>query len=738
MTWRSNIVAFGLIAGVLTTPVLAGVTTPAIVVPAEETPSRILVKYAGQGKVVALTPQSVSEQEQLLADLAANERVEYVEIEAEYRAAFTPNDSLLHFQQYIHQIEAPDAWSITAGSSQVTIAVLDTGVDIDNPDLRGNIWINEDEIAGNGLDDDKNGFIDDRNGWDFVDSDNTLEPNIDSYTEVGVHHGTVIAGIASARGGNGQGVAGVTWRSRIMPVRILKSNGIGKALDVASGIDYAVANGADIINLSFVGDKESKTLARSIENAYKQGVLVVAAAGNEVLDGISVDAQPRYPLCNDGPGSENWVIGVASVDKNDRKASFSNYGHNCIDVSAPGVGIFSTLYHAPQYPEFKEVYGGFWSGTSFSTAMVSATLALVKSLKPEASAAELRNILTHNTDDIDDTNKPWAGMLGSGRINVKNTVYAAFGIGGNIPKTVGTRDAALITTYPETNNGTLEVKVLSSAGDVEESLELHSMGDGISVTRTDTNKDGNPDYIVSAGSLQIPWVKILDEKGKTEALWQAYAPQFGGGVVSTVGDLDGDGEHEIVTGPKSLGGAHIKVFSTSGKLENQWFAFNRLWKGGVHLATGDINNDGVDEIIVGVGQGSTPLVKIFTKDGKLLSQFMAFHANFLGGVRVSAADIDLDGKDDIVVAAGPGGGPHVRVFNQSGEVLGQFFAYDQGFRGGVYVASGDINRDGRVEIITGGGTGTEQNIRIFNYQSLLLDELPGSSSGMQVRIDKPL
>ncbi len=620
--------------------------------------------------------------------------IAYLEPNAEYRAAFVPNDALLKFQDYLVQIQAYEAWDVTAGSSAITIAVLDTGVDIDNPDLRGNIWINRKEIAGNGKDDDKNGFVDDVYGWDFVDNTPDVYPKKKGeYTEIGLHHGTLVAGIAAARGGNREGISGISWRARIMPLRVLASDGVGRAYDVARGIDYAVANGADIINLSFVGNQYSQTLADAIERAYRSGVIVVAAAGNEVLDGIDIDQQPRYPVCHDGPNGENWVIGVAAVDKNDRKASFSNFGKKCIDVSAPGVGIFSTLYSDPNDPEFKNDYGGFWSGTSFAAPQVAGTLALMKSVSSEDNIFYLQNLLKLNTDDIESKNQPWPGKLGTGRLNVKESLYAAFGIGGKreIPLSSGTVSRKqIVVSFLKGKEGR-EAAVYSFSdmwGGGKTPLVFDRMEEGYFAAMNDIDNDGKEEIIAASGKGAKPWIRIYNNAGILQASWLAYAPSFKGGVRFSVGDVDGDNEKEIVTVPLSSGGPHVRVFSSAGQLEQQWFAFNRAWRGGLSVSVGDIDGIPGEEIAVSVDGKSTPEVRLFRYSGRLLGKFLAYHPSFLGGVRVAVFDIDLDGRGEIITAPGSGGGPHVRVFDASGKVEGQFFAGPEGYRGGIIATAG--------------------------------------------------
>ena len=244
-------------------------------------------------------------------------------------AGITPNDPYYLRQWYLPKIGADSAWTKIRETPDITVAVIDSGVDINNPDLKNNIWVNTKEVAGNGLDNDHNGFIGDINGWDFVNNVPDPSPKFDDgWTEAGISHGTMVAGIIGAEGDNSIGVTGVTWKTKIMPLRVLNDRGEGKISSVVRAIDYAVANGADIINLSFVTYNYSDALQGAIARAYKAGVIVVAAAGNDQTngEGRNTSKSPIYPACMDGTHGENMVIGVAATDALDQKAPFSSYG----------------------------------------------------------------------------------------------------------------------------------------------------------------------------------------------------------------------------------------------------------------------------------------------------------------------------------------------------------------------------------------------------------------------------
>ncbi len=272
-------------------------------------------------------------------------------------------------------IDILEAWESTTGSSDIIVAVIDSGIDYTHPDLTNQIWVNTDEIPDNGLDDDNNGYIDDRFGYDFSQNDN------DPFDENG--HGTHCAGIIAAEGNNNIGIAGINWRCSIMPCRFLDAGGSGTVTDAIEAINYAVANKAKILNNSWGGGGYSTALKAAIENAEEQGVLFVAAAGNSATNN---DLHPHYPssyTCSN-------IISVAATDDRDDIASFSCYGKQSVDISAPGVRILST------------VPGGYnwYSGTSMATPHVSGVAALLLSLNPNMTLLELKSRLVWTGDSI--------------------------------------------------------------------------------------------------------------------------------------------------------------------------------------------------------------------------------------------------------------------------------------------------------------------------------------------------
>jgi subtilisin family serine protease len=266
----------------------------------------------------------------------------------------------------LDRVNAPEVWAQGFTGQGVVVAVVDSGVDYTHSDLNANIWVNSDEVAGNGIDDDSNGYIDDVRGWDFTSNDNTP---LDSYG-----HGTHVAGTIAAEN-NGVGSIGVAYNARIMPVRVLDSSGSGTWSDVAAGIRYSANNGARVINLSLGGDYSSE-VASAVQYAAERGAIVVMASGNESR------SNPGFPANL----ATQWGIAVGAVNISNQLANFSNdAGLPVVNyVVAPGVGVYSTLPNN-RYQSY--------NGTSMAAPHVAGVAALMLSANPNLTAAQVINLL---------------------------------------------------------------------------------------------------------------------------------------------------------------------------------------------------------------------------------------------------------------------------------------------------------------------------------------------------------
>jgi thermitase len=333
---------------------------------------------------------------QALTDLQKDARVLWVERDGILRISeVVPDDPYYMPQQdNLRLIGLPWAWTFTTGSTEWPIAVIDTGIDLDHPDLQAKVWVNPDEIPANSLDDDSNNYIDDVNGWNFVGDSNS--PQDDQ------SHGSHVSGILAAQTDNGIGIAGVAWGTPVMALKALNSSGHGNASDVAEAILYAADNGARILNLSFGDDLEYQAIHDAIIYAKGKGCLAVAAAGNTA-------GPVEYPAAQPG------VVAVAATDNSDLPASFSNRGPQ-IAIAAPGVDIFSADKN------------GFYflaSGTSASTPQVGGLAALIWDLHPEWSADQVTLVITSTAKDVWSAGRD--NLTGWGRIDAQAAVFASLG-----------------------------------------------------------------------------------------------------------------------------------------------------------------------------------------------------------------------------------------------------------------------------------------------------------------------
>ena len=298
-------------------------------------------------------------------------------------------------------IDAPLAWDITTGAPNLIVAVVDTGVDYLHPDLAANMWVNEGEIAGDGIDNDGNGFVDDVHGYNFVSGNG--DPMDDH------NHGTHVAGTIGAVANNSIGVAGVAWDVQIMAVKFLSASGNGSIASAVSAIQYAVDNGATISNHSWgFNGNFSQSLSDAIEYARLADHLVVAAAGNGGGDqiGDDNDARPFYP----GNFQHENLIAVAATDHEDQLASFSNYGLTQVDLGAPGVGILSTTRN--------NSYATF-NGTSMATPHVTGATALLRGLYPDWGYDKIRDRILDTVDPVESLD---GRTVTGGRLNLAAAV----------------------------------------------------------------------------------------------------------------------------------------------------------------------------------------------------------------------------------------------------------------------------------------------------------------------------
>jgi subtilisin family serine protease len=305
-----------------------------------------------------------------IAELMARGDVEFATLNYRVYALGDPNDPYFSSQWALKQaqdydIDAPEAWDLHTGSNSVTIAVIDTGIDLDHPDLQTNIVPGYNYISPGALPDDDHG------------------------------HGSHVAGIAAAVGNNGIGIAGVSWQARLMPLKILDAFGNGSTYNLAQAIYYAADNGAKVINMSLGGSCGTgwPEVEAAVNYAVNKGVLLVAASGNNYSTPL---------LC---PGAISGVMAVGATDSFDLHAAYSTYGVG-LAVSAPGSSIYSTVN-----------YGGYGykSGTSMATPHVAGLTALIWSYAPSLSSSQVRDLIQNTANDLGTPG--WDQYFGYGRIN---------------------------------------------------------------------------------------------------------------------------------------------------------------------------------------------------------------------------------------------------------------------------------------------------------------------------------
>ena len=324
--------------------------------------------------------------------------VVFSEPNAKVKAVARPNDSRLSELWGLFAIKADEVWSSQQGTGATTVAVVDSGIDINHEDLKANLWTNSAEIPNNGLDDDFNGFVDDIHGWDFIDNDNS--PN----DEHG--HGTHCAGVIGARGNNSIGVTGVAWNTKIMPIKVLSGNGAGDTYSVFNGLLYAIANGAKVLSNSYTSASPSVLLANAIRFANDSDRLFVASAGNDSAGKASYPAYYTNAFTN--------MLSVTSSQSNGSLSPFSNVGDG-VDIAAPGSKILSTMNN--------NLYAVL-SGTSMSAPFVAGTAALLWDSFPSKSMNEIRKEILNGSD----YKTAYVGKVeGARHLNIANSVQQLLG-----------------------------------------------------------------------------------------------------------------------------------------------------------------------------------------------------------------------------------------------------------------------------------------------------------------------
>ncbi|WP_233256491.1 S8 family peptidase, partial [Microcystis sp. 0824] len=402
----------------------------------------------------------------------------------------------------------------------LVIGVIDTGVDYNHQDLVGNIWTNPGEIAGDGIDNDGNGYIDDIRGWDFAYNDNNPS-DVNG-------HGTHVSGTIAGKGNNGVGVTGVAWNAKIMPLKFLNDQGSGSTSNAILAINYATAKGVKLTNNSWGGGGYSQALYDAINAAGQAGALFIAAAGN---DAKNTDTSPSYPASYNLAN----IISVASTTRTDALSSFSNYGLTSVDLGAPGSEIYSTTPN--------NTYSTY-SGTSMASPHVAGAAALLWSQNPTWTAQQVKDALMNTGDPL----ASLAGKTVSGkRLNVFNALAAA-----NLPSvTVSVSPATvqedgttnLVYTFTRTNlnlSSPLTVNFgasgIANAAPVGSDPADYTVLTGSAVTFNPTTKLGTVAFAAGATTATVvvdPIADTVQENSESVILTVNSGTGYIGGSPST-------------------------------------------------------------------------------------------------------------------------------------------------------------------------------------------------------------
>lgn len=631
-------------------------------------------------------------------------------------SARTSNDP--NVQQYAYeQTGVYRAWDYATGSSDVIVAIIDNGFDTFHPDLFQNVWHNPKEIPDNEIDDDHNGYVDDVWGWNFVDNTNDPRPNVRNLASdvrhEGVYsHATVVAGIIGAVGNNGRDGVGVNWRVKLMNVKVIDNSGMGTIAPLGRAIRYAVDNGAKIINISMVGDKDDD-LDSAVQYAYNNGVVIIAAAGNY---GGDLNKNPLYPVCIDASQSKPMLLGVSATDQGRKLAYFSNIGSNCIDITAPGADIGSTVRYSPD-DGLNTSYSTGWQGTSFAAPIVTGAAALVKSVRPDWEPDQIYDDLlktTHHTPAIDEVG--YANWYGKGLLQVHRAVANAMSL--PLPPTMFEASNSILTE-PAKPMKTQRVKAMALVDGVDGTFHdfySNSNDEGATYQRDELR---GADSLASFGignQLTFIVAKQKNKKQRTVSVynykWQlqnSWSVPLVGLLHLSAGMIDD--EPTIVVSPRYADKIAYELYSLNGTLKG--------------IASVSENHSGASSIIV-----NNKIYSVFALKKQPLKihvfenfkEVTAYQANDLGrSASIAAGDL-RDGKDsELILGSGSGVGDMVAVYALDGNLIRSFSPFGDGVKNGIMVDVFDADHDGALDIVTY-RSANASSVRAWNSRAKLETE----------------
>jgi subtilisin family serine protease len=659
---------------------------------------------AGTGFVKVTTTGKADE---LASRLASDPAVAEVTLDYIRKANATPNDPYYGSgdQSYLATVRMPGAWDRSQGSLTPVVAVIDTGVNGEHPDLTGRTM----------------------SGMTFVPTPAEGIPTGANSDDAG--HGSMVAGIVAAETSNAEGIAGVAWKAKVMPVKVLDSTGQGSDSNVIKGIDWAVSHGAKIINLSLGGPDDSPALHQAVTDAVSKGVFVVVAAGNSGSD------EPEYPAAY----PEAFAVGA--TDSQGAVTDFSTYG-DWVDVAAPGWGIWST-----------DMFGGyeFGDGTSFAAPIVSGVAVLIRTQNPTWTPAQIAARLRTTARDagprgidpfygagvVDATNALGGGSapefsmpaLGSGEPNdlpsrataLTGSASATFAVEGDAdwyriessalqPVSVTVTPAAYDSNFPQNADPVISV--------YDQNLGQVVVGDH--------NGPGGPELAGFTAPPGTTYVKVQNYNGARDTrpytvslgrhtgrllnspTWlEQPTPQDG---ATAVADVTGDGRDDVVAIVGAYGDAVIPrgvlVYPQTGSGEFGPSSFYPTADGEavMRLDVADVDGDGAIDVLAATFSGLQAFYQ--AADGSLGdAQFLA-QVEFAQAHDVAAADLDGDGDTDVVAAIN--GSPSIRIRQADGT-----YTEAVRFRMSTFdLAIGDVDGDGRPDVVGSSGAG----VRVFHNE----------------------
>jgi hypothetical protein len=624
-----------------------------------------------------------------------------------------PNDP--NFDQWsFKDAKVYEAWEKTTGSSDVVVAVIDNGFDTFHPDIYPNVWENKNEIPDNGIDDDENGYIDDVWGWDFSSYDADKDGIFTDYEmNVGnnnprpwvvgrqkidddIHHGTLVAGIIGSVGNNNMAGTGINWNVKLMNLKVLEVSGVGDLSPLVRAIYYAVDNGADIINISLEGDVDGN-VKEAVKYAYDNGVAIIAASGNGM---VALNLSPVYPVCADAGEEEEWILGVSAIGEDHYLAPFSSTGSDCIDITAPGVSVSSTLRYSPRHG-LRELYGGGWQGTSFAAPFVSGAAALVKAIQPSWGPKEIYEALlstVHRTPPKDP--EAYAQVYGAGLLQIGNAVeYAlsktqvtspmkSFSVvdvdSGDVwgsetkdkeiePEKIdvfkGIDDIVLYdkgyATVKEMLVNKSEVNIYNSEFELLKTWQVDSYGK-LNIEAGEITEENGLEIILSPSYSDTNVVSIYNQDGNLIKKFDEKTKHNGVsiGLIKVIGN-----KKEILTIYKH--GDIVKMRHFDKNLDLVREIELPFIKNTGPVGAGDIDSDSIQEYVVSTGVGDTAFLAYYDLDGNIKRKFSSYDSANHKGFELIVGDYNNDNKDDVLLAPIAKEGI-VRIWNNRSKKIDQW------------------------------------------------------------------